>query len=289
MAFTPDYEIHEEREPYTFFASHEAMKGRIGCLMLHGFMGSPGSSRPMAEYLSAQGIIMHCPLLPGHGSFPDKLYGVPYRAWLDEAEEGFERLRHLCDELFIIGHSMGTVLGAYLATRYDSVRGMVMLTPLYDLPDKRLRFMRLLRYLMPWFYPHKYKSLQELVRQRLMDFDPTLDLDDPAVQAKIPEMTRVPTSALDEMVKMVRLGRKLWSKLTLPILIFQGGDDPAVPPGSFRKIYDLLPSKDKRLKTFPEAGHELMRPFEPVHTTVWEMIHQFFLRHSKVSHGATAP
>jgi alpha-beta hydrolase superfamily lysophospholipase len=192
-------------------------------------------------------------------------------------------LQNLSDEFFIIGHSMGTILGAYLSTKYDNIRGMVMLTPLYALPDNRLRLMRLLRYVMPWFYPHKSRSLQELVRQRVLDFEPTLDLADPEVQARLPEMTRVPTSGLDEMVKMVQLGRKLWSKLTLPVLIFQGGDDPAVPPGSIREIYNLIPSDEKHLETFPEAGHELMRPFEPAHGEVWRMIHQFFLQHSKVA------
>jgi len=288
MPFVPSYEIPEDRKPYTLRAGGQPDGGDIGALMLHGFMGSPGSSRPMAEFLSSQGITVHCPLLPGHGHYPDKLYKISHRQWLAEAEEGLEQLRQLCDRIFIIGHSMGTVLGAYLITKCEDIRGMVMLTPLYALPDKRLRLMRFLRYVMPWFYVHKSRSLRDLVRQRLLDFDPTLDLDDPAVQARLPEMTRVPTSGLDEMVKMVRLGRRLWVRLTLPILIFQGGDDPAVPPGSMEKIYELLPSKEKELKTFPEAGHELMRPFEPVHTTVWQMIHHFFRQHAKASQGAAA-
>lgn len=225
---------------------------------------------------------MLCPLLPGHGHYPDKLYKVPRQAWLAEAEEAYLRLRQLCDQVFITGHSMGTVMGAYLSTKYDDIRGMVMLTPLYELPDTRLRLMRWLRYVMPWFYPHKLKSMQDLVRQRVLDFDPTIDFDDPAFQAKLPMMSRVPTSGLDEMVKMVEFGRDLWSRLTLPVLIFQGGDDPAVKPGTIQKIYDLLPSQDKHLETFPEAGHELMRPFEPVHTKVWQLILRFFQERSEL-------
>ena len=29
--------------------------GRIGCLLLHGFTGSPSSMKPVGEHLSAQG------------------------------------------------------------------------------------------------------------------------------------------------------------------------------------------------------------------------------------------
>lgn len=287
MSFTPNYEVPELRRPYTLQANTEAANAKqIGCLMLHGFLGSPGSSRPMGEYLAQRGITIHCPLLPGHGSYPDKLYKISHKAWMAEAEEGLQKLRQMCDQVFIIGHSMGTVMGAYLSTKYDDLNGMVMLTPLYALPDYRLRLMRLLRYVMPWFYPHKSRSMGDLVRQRVLDFDPTIDFDAPETQARLPEITRVPTSGLDEMVKMVDLGKKLWSQLTLPVLVFQGGDDPAVPAGTIQKIYDMLPSRDKQLKTFPEAGHELMRPFEPAHKKVWSLIHQFFLDRSQTTSPA---
>ncbi len=280
MPFTPTYPVPEERKPYTLIADQNEGNGRIGCLMLHGFMGSPYSSRPMADYLVTQGITMHCHLLSGHGHWPDKLYKVPHQRWLEEAEEGLARIRELADEVFLIGHSMGTVMGAHLATKYKDIRGMVMLTPLYDIPDKRLSVMPFLRYVMPWFYPHMLPSMHDLMKQRVLDFDPTLDLDDPAVQAQIPKMTRVPTSGLAEMIKMVKYGRQFWSQLTLPVLIFQGGDDPAVPSETMAKIYNLLPSKHKELKTFPNAGHELMRPFEPVHTQVWQLIRDFFRKYA---------
>ncbi len=279
MPFKPPYPVSEERKPYTLIAEQGGENGRIGCLMLHGFMGSPYSSRPMAEYLVTQGITMHCPLLPGHGHWPDKLYKASRDRWLAETEEGLARIRELADKIFIIGHSMGTVMGAYLATKHQDIRGMVMLTPLYDIPDKRLSVMPFLRYIMPWFYPHMLRSMRDLLQQRILDFDPTLDLDSPEVQAKIPMMSRVPTSGLAEMVKMVKFGRQFWSQLSLPVLIFQGGDDPAVPSATIEKIYNMLPSQEKELKTFPEAGHELMRPFEPVHTQVWQLIRDFFRKY----------
>jgi len=283
MPFQPNYDVPPERKPYTLVAATPPGNGRVGCLMLHGFMGSPYSSRAMAEYLHAHGVTMHCPLLPGHGHWPDKLHNVPHRLWLAEAEEALARARELCDELFIIGHSMGAILGAHLITRFGDIRGMMMLTPLYAVSDDRLRLMPLARYVMPWIYPHKFRRLQGLLRQRLLDFDPTLDLDAPETQALIPAMTRLPTSGLAEMVRMVRLGRKLWPRLRAPALIFKGGDDPAVKPGSIQQLFALLPGKEKRLQEFPEAGHELMRPFEPVHTQVWRQILEFFQQYSELA------
>lgn len=245
--------------------------------MLHGFMGSPISSRPMAEHLCRQGILMHCPLLPGHGHYPNKLYNVPRGDWIAEVEEAYHFIRGRCDQLFIIGHSMGNILGAHLITTYGHIQGIAMLAPVYDVPDSRLRYVNIIRPIMPWFYPHKSKSrsMQKLMRERMLDFDPTLDFSDPAVQKRLPEISRVPISGMGEMVKMINFGRTLWSRLNLPARILIGEDDRAASPENARKIFDLLAADDKEFHLFPDTGHELMRPFEPVHIQVWRSILTF--------------
>jgi carboxylesterase len=275
MAFEPSYEVPEDRRAYTLEA------GPVGCLMLHGFLGSPISSRPLAEYLAEQGITVHCPLLPGHGELPNKLYKVSGRDWLAEAEEGLRAIREKCKQVFIMGHSMGTVLGAHLVSQNDDVLGMIMLAPAYQVPDKRLRLMGVVRHVMPWFHPLWMKRLHPLVYERLHDFDPTLDFDDPAVQARLPEMTKVPTGAIDEMRKMVESGQDLWPWMALPAVILQGKKDIAVDHAATQTLYEALPNEDKQLLLFDEAGHELMRPFEAAHEQVWLAVYEFVVAHSK--------
>ena len=269
MPFSPTYRVSEDRRAYSLH------RGPVGCLILHGFMGSPVSSRPMAEYLTQSSLTIHCPLLPGHGELPDKMYGVRHEDWIAEAEEGLETLRGRCDEIFIIGHSMGTVLGAYLARANVDIRGLVMLAPLYKPPSRAISMLRVLRYVMPWFYPWRIKRLQRLTRERILDLYPDLALDDPEVQAWLPQATRVPTGAIDEMRKVADIGRCLWPQLTLPALLIQGEKDIAVNPGNTETIYRTLGTQDKMLHTFPRAGHELMRPFDPVHQEVWPLIRAF--------------
>ena len=274
MPFQPLYPVPDDRRPYTIEA------GSVGVLALHGYIGSPKSSRPLAGHLAEHEITVHCPLLPGHGNVPHKMYGVSRHDWIAEAEEGLATIRRMCDKIFLMGHSMGAVLAAHLIQKNEDIRGFIMLAPLYEVPDKRIHLMRLLRYVMPWFYPLKSRSLQRLVYERAIDFDPTLDLSDPAVQAQLPELSKVPTSSMDEMRKMSDLGKKLWPKTYLPTIIFQGGHDRAVSAGNAQHIFDLLPHKDKHLYWLPEAGHELMRPFDPAHTQVWSSILQFIQKHT---------
>jgi carboxylesterase len=283
MPFQPEYSVSPERQAYAFQA------GRTGCLMLHGFMGAPSSSRPLAQYLAQHGVTVQCPLLPGHGSLPNKLYRVSYQAWLDEAQEAFDSINEQCDEIFLMGHSMGTVLDAYLISRHREVniRGLILLAPAYELPDNRLHTLRLLRYVMPWFYPMWMKRLHPLVKQRLLDFDPEIDLDDPDIQAKLPELTKVPTSGIDEMRKVLDMGRKLWPTINLPVVIFQGDSDVAVSLESTQKLFDILPGDDKQLQVIPGAGHELMRPFDPTHADVWSSIYQFVVDHTRKKDSLT--
>ncbi len=280
MPFQPDYPVPPERTPYTFTADPQPNGVRVGCLMLHGFMGSPTSSRPMAQFLAQNGVTVHCPLLPGHGEFPRRMYKISRRAWIAEAEEALAHIRPMCDQLFLMGHSMGNVLGAHLVNSVGGFQGMIMLVPVYELPDKRLKLMRWLRYVMPWFYPYKMKKMRPLVKERVHDFDPTIDFDDPEVQAWLPQATRIPTGALAEMVAMVFWGRTLWPRLNLPALLFEGGKDRAVPAGSIPNIYELLPGQEKTLQSLPDAGHEMMRPFDPAHKQVWATIVRFMGQHS---------
>ncbi len=240
-------------------------------------MGSPLSSRALAEYLAGHGLNVQCPLLPGHGHYPDKLATAGRKQWLAEAEEAFTAARAENDELFLIAHSMGNILAAHLALKFSGVRGVAMLAPVWDVPDNRLRYVKYARYFVPWYYPHKSKreSMQQLVRERVLDFDPTIDFDSPEFQQQLPQVSRVPLSGMHGMVQIIEKGRTLWPRLTVPVRIHAGEDDHAAPPDNARQILALLPGEDKDLHVYPGVGHELMRPFEPIHKKVWEAIDSF--------------
>lgn len=290
MPFKPNYDVQPQRMSYTL--PHRQMSGprRPGVLILHGFLGSPLSSRPMAEYLNERGFYAHCPLLPGHGSYPDKLYRVSHKKWLAEAEEAYQVARAACDELFLVAHSMGNVLAAHLALKFGGVRAIAMLAPVIDVPDPRLRLVKYARHFVRWYYPHKSKreSMQHLVRERVLDFDPTIDFDSPDFQSQLPQVSRVPLSGMNEMVTTIEKGRQLWPRLAVPVHIYAGEDDSAAPPENARQIFSLLPGPDKELTVFPGVGHELMRPFEPIHKTVWESIHEFF-GNNRIPNPMTTP
>ncbi|MCZ7669795.1 MAG: alpha/beta fold hydrolase [Chloroflexi bacterium] len=94
-----------------------------------------------------EGITIHCPLLPGHGNLPYQIHGYGKKDWLAEAEEAFLTLQKKYDQIFVIGHSMGAVQAAYLAHKYqNAVCGLILMAPLYDVPDWRIKMASFGRY-----------------------------------------------------------------------------------------------------------------------------------------------
>lgn len=269
MGFQPREDIPAERRPYEVWA------GEVGCLFLHGFMGSPKSSRPLAAYLQQYGISTICPLLSGHGHLPYKIRGASHRQWLQEAENAYQMIRQRCRQVILLGHSMGAVLAAHLIHKFGTMSGLITFAPLYDVPDKRIRAAHWLRYLVPYVYPLSLKSFPtDLAIGRVVDFDPSIDLDDPAVQKWLRRGTRIPTSGVSEMTKLADLGKVLWSQVHVPVLIMQGKHDRAVKPADAQQLYEALPTPEKQLLWF-EGGHELLRPSDPVHEQVWPQVLAF--------------
>lgn len=256
--------------------------GNIGVLILHGFMGSPGSSRPLGTYLQEQaGLTVHCPLLEGHGHLPGRLHRVSHRKWIKQAEAALARLREECDQIFIIAHSMGCILGAHLVRQNRDIKGFVMIAPLYRVPSKAIYLMRYLRPFVPFLYPARMRFVSdELIKRRVLDFDPTIDMNDPEVHEWLKTNLTLPTSGLDELRKMTARGRRLWGKVRIPTLLLQGDQDEAAAPKFANVIFGRINHPDKNILHIPSGRHELMRPADPNHLQAWQHIHAFIAARS---------
>ncbi|MDH3214049.1 MAG: lysophospholipase [Myxococcales bacterium] len=60
-----------------------------------------------------------------------------------------------------------------------------------------------------------------------------------------------------EVVALDRFDAEI-DRLSLPVLLLHGSDDPFVPPGDSVDAVLRMPSKDKEIRVFPGARHELV-------------------------------
>jgi carboxylesterase len=113
--------------------------GPVGVLVLHGFTGSPGTMRPLAEALAEAGFTVEMPRLPGHGTVVDDMIPTRFDDWSATAEDTLDDLAGRCEKVVVAGLSMGGTLTAWLATRHPDIAGIVCINA-FVLPPEQAVF-----------------------------------------------------------------------------------------------------------------------------------------------------
>ncbi|MEP7289311.1 MAG: alpha/beta fold hydrolase [Chloroflexota bacterium] len=138
--------------------------GRIGCLCLHGLTASPQEMYWLGEHLAKQGMTVYGPRLYGHGVSPDYMLRMRWQDWYLSALDGYHLLTQTCDQIIVIGLSLGSLLALRLASA-EAVAGVVaMAVPLLPLPAPAT-ITHVLRYFVP--YLMSYDQATDKIDQRV--------------------------------------------------------------------------------------------------------------------------
>lgn len=211
--------------------------GPIGCLLLHGFSGSPAEMRPLGEFLAEHGIAVSAPLLPGHGTVPDDLNRVHWEDWVSAAEEALVALRARAPQVFIAGLSMGGVLACYLA-RYDAtLAGLILYAPAFQVRSR-------LFWLAPLF--------KGVVRQ--FPKGKGTDLTDPEAASRLWHYPTYAVRGAAEFLELQRRARRELGAVRIPTIAFYSSRDANVPISATRFI-DRLGTPDREIVILHNSGH----------------------------------
>jgi carboxylesterase len=118
------YDVLAGCEPFS------AAGGPHGALVLHGFTGNPASMRPLAERLAGAGYSVELPRLPGHGTAIEDILATTWDDWSGTALASYDALAARCDQVAVVGLSMGGALTAFVAERRRDVAACVFINPL---------------------------------------------------------------------------------------------------------------------------------------------------------------
>jgi carboxylesterase len=232
---------------------------KTGCLLIHGFSGSPPEMRPMGEYLAERGMTVLGVRLAGHGKTPEAMAATGWRDWIASAEEGLQELKGRCDRVFVAGLSMGGSITLHLTAHYPVDGAVVMSAPAY-IDDWRLPFLPLVAPFLHWITP-----------------DMESDLTDPEAKSRYSAYSRLPTRAILNLRTLLRLVRRELDRVRVPLLIMQGKGDRAIPPTSAQIIYDGVSSSDKEIVWWLNSGHAITIDSE--REAVWRRAHAFITAH----------
>ena len=136
--------IMHSAEPFLFKG------GDIGCLLVHGFTGTPKEMRTLGEFLAEKNYTVLGIRLAGHASKPEDIIRTRWRDWLGSVEDGIHLLHQSCSQVIVAGLSMGGMLTTIAASRFP-LTGIILMSTLFQMPqDLRLKFIGTLKYVMPF-------------------------------------------------------------------------------------------------------------------------------------------
>ncbi|MDX6213681.1 MAG: carboxylesterase [Frankiales bacterium] len=213
---------------------HDA--GPVGALVLHGFCGSPVSVRPWAEHLAADGLTVSVPRLPGHGTRWQDANRTIWQDWFAEAQRAFVELQEHCDQVVVLGLSVGGCLALRLAeTRGPAVRGVVVVNPSLSTTDRRARFSGIVSKVVP--------SAPGIVD----------DIAKPGVTEG--GYDRLPTRAFHSLRSLWSLTLSELPRVTQPLLVFTSAQDHVVEPANSDLVLAGVSSRFKEQCLLPRSFH----------------------------------
>ena len=232
--------------------------GPIGCLLIHGYTGTPKEMNMLAESLAEDGHTILAVRLFGHASDPEDMLRARWWDWLASVEDGLNILKGCTDRQVVMGLSMGGALALLTAARYP-VKAVISYSTPYDMPkDPRIKHLRWLHWLMP----------------RQSKGKP--DWHNPQAPKDHVDYPYFPTRSLLELQELLRVMRSELPAIRIPALIVQSHGDHTVPPESMDYLFEHISSADKTRLWVDDSGHVVIR--EPERERIFAASKQFLKR-----------
>jgi len=241
--------------------------GPVGCLLIHGFTGAPAEMRMLGAYLHAQGMTVHGPLLPGHGTTPEEMAQCRWQDWAEHCLVAYRRLRAQCEAVFVGGLSMGALLSAYVASEVDGLAGLMLYSPALKASNWMLPLAAVAKYVMPMNRPPE-----------------GTDLTDPEAPGRLWHYPTRPTAAAAELYRLQRLVKRRLSAITVPSLVVYSTRDRSIHAQSGPRTFEGLGARAKELLVLHNSGHCLTVDSE--REQVFARSYGFIVKHTGPGAGA---
>ncbi|MDP6797604.1 MAG: alpha/beta fold hydrolase [Candidatus Krumholzibacteria bacterium] len=207
----------------------------VGILVSHGLTSTTSSMRPLAESFADAGFHVELPCLRGHGTQWQDLNRVTYQDWLEDMEVALAALQVRCEKVFVCGLSLGGALVLHLAHDHPEIAGVVLINHVAVFTNPKF-----------WFVP---------LIHRMIPSTPAVGSDIKKPDTLEMAYPRTPSTAVNEMLKLMKVNRKRMPDTWQPTLIFKSLEDHVVPVKSAEWTMKHLGSKEKELVLLTNSYH----------------------------------
>jgi|ETNmetMinimDraft_35_1059890.scaffolds.fasta_scaffold36041_3 carboxylesterase len=233
-------------------------ESKNGIYIIHGFTNTTYEIKELAYYLSEQGYYIVADNLPGHGTTVDDCNRCKYTDWIDFVEQGFAEMSSKCNNVFVVGISMGSVLALHLSTIFPLNAAVFGATVLQFKDYFGIRVLT----------PILHKIIH--TRDKRLSYPPN-------IRNKIPYYGYPvwPMSAVNEMRKLSNKVKKGLSKVNVPALIIHSEKDKLQLPSNTSLVYNSISSDIKEKLILKNAGHNFFDN-SPDQDMVFQKVGSFF-------------
>ena len=229
--------------------------GSVGCLLVHGFTGSPKEMRCMGEYLNEQGYTALGIRLAAHATQPQDMLRARWQDWFASVEDGWHLLSKSCHQIYLAGLSMGGAL-CLLAGSQLPAAGLVAMSTPYDLhQDPRLPYIKFLHRLQP----------------RIAKGSP--DWHNPQAALDHIDYPYYPTRSIIELRALLAEMRANLANVKMPVLLVHSRQDHTVSPDDVHAIYNALGTDRKSILWVDDSNHVVTR--EPERLRIFQAAADF--------------
>ncbi len=248
-------------EPFLFPGTQ-----KTGCLLVHGFTGTPKEMRWLGEYLNKRGYPVLGVRLTGHATRVTDMVRSRYQDWQASVEDGYHLLRGLSDQVVVIGLSMGGLLALLFGAEFPVAGIVAMSTPAYLPPDPRLNRLNW-RSLFTPLIPKEEPNGEDW-------------FDDEAWRDHISYRYN-PTRSILELERLLEKLPGALAQIDKPVLLIHSKNDHYVPHDSMPRIFDALTTPQKRMVWVEKSGHVITRDADRL--KVFEAVAEFVRERDKTA------
>jgi carboxylesterase len=221
-------------------AAFEFDRGPVGCLLTHGFTGSPFEMRELGEYLAEKDITVLCRPLPGHGATPYDMLRTNWYDWYGACIANLAELSARCEKVFLCGMSMGGTLSLHAAAHYA----------------RQYKVAGVAAYGAPVYLKNALLPLVPLMK-RFVKFKPSSgsDIADPVACERQQSYDRTPLECVSSLLELLAHVKHDLQDVAVPVLLIQSKNDNTVHPPNVHLIHSLLGTRDKTVIEVERSYH----------------------------------
>ena len=225
--------------------------------IIHGFTSTTYEVRELAEFLAIKGYHVKADNLPGHGSSIENCNRVKYKDWFQHVEQGVAELAADSENVFVVGMSMGGVLGLHLASLFP-LNGLVVAATVIEFINENK-----LKYFNSWLHPVFPKLSKEwfydkVENEKIVFFG----------------YDKYPMKALQQFYKMNKQVQSELKNVKCPLYIIHAENDKTSKDANVDIIYKSVSSQLKKVLRVQKASHHLFIK-SPDQEQIFSSVHSF--------------